>query len=160
MIARQIARPFRSNTFFHQRGLTLVEGVLALLLLASLIIGIATLYAVSGKEKRGGQLHNQAVKLAKQMAAEIRSNQDARSDFETSIGATCSEKYPAKNSIAHDVACWQEQVGSQLTNGSSRISLDTSTVPAEYVIVVNWSEPRTGTASYVMRVAKPNSAKK
>lgn len=151
--------PSRSHALSRQHGLTLVEGVLAVLLLASLTIGIATLYAVSTKEERGGQLHKKAVTLAQQVAAEIGSNQDAHSDFETRIGATCSEKYADKNVIAHDVACWQEQVATQLTNGSSRISLDTSKVPPEYVIVVSWSEPRTGTASYVLRVTKPNATK-
>jgi Tfp pilus assembly protein PilV len=147
MIASSI-RPFK---IAHQRGTSLIEGVLAVLLTASLVIGIATIYAGSEKTARGGRLHREAVELAEQMAKRIRSASDPRANFETRIGITCSG---TKDAIERTVACWQEQVATQLTNGSSGISLDTSTTPPEYIIVVNWAEPRTGTASYVMRVAR------
>jgi Tfp pilus assembly protein PilV len=136
----------------RQRGMSLIQGVLAVLLVASLVIGIATIYAGSENTARGGRLHRDAVELADRMAEQIRRG-DPHADFETRIGVTCSK---TKDAIEQAVACWQEQVATQLTNGSSGIALDTSTTPAEYVITVNWSEPRTGTASYVMRVAKPS----
>lgn len=149
-----------------QRGLTLVETIVALLLIASITIGIAAIYAQRQNIARGGRLHARAVELAQQMATSIGENGDGKTNFETTLGATCNlPSTPAggaagkkTNSAVNTVACWQDMVEQELTNGSANISLDRATVPAQYIIVVSWSEPRSGTASYVLRVT-PGSIK-
>jgi hypothetical protein len=110
-------------------------------------------------------LHARAVELAQQMAASIGENGDGKANFETTLGATCNLSSQARgatekntNHAVNAVACWQDMVEQDLTNGSANISLDRSTVPAQYIIVVSWSEPRNGTASYVLRVT-PGSIK-
>jgi Tfp pilus assembly protein PilV len=149
----------------QQSGVTLLDTIVALLLLASCTIGIAAIYAQRQNIARGGRLHEHAVKLAQQMATTIEENSDAATNFETTLGATCDEQ-PSKatrnskkktNHAVNIVACWQDSVEQDLTNGTANISLDRTSVPAQYVIIVSWSEPRSGTASYVMRVT-PGSA--
>jgi Tfp pilus assembly protein PilV len=163
---REYLMPTTQHTGKHQTGVTLLDTIVALLLLASCTIGIAAIYAERQNIARGGRLHEQAVKLAQQMATTIRENSDGSTSFETALGATCDAKsnQTSKSSSkkskpnANAVACWQDNVEQDLTNGTATISLDRSSVPAQYVIIVSWSEPRSGTASYVMRVT-PGSAK-
>jgi Tfp pilus assembly protein PilV len=162
--------PTTLHTRRHQTGLTLVETIVALLLIASCTIGIAAIYAQRQNIARGGRLHEHAVALAQQMATSIRDNNEGATNFETTLGATCnnqssrsSDSSKKKNNHAVNiVACWQDAVEQELTNGSANISLDRSSVPAQYIIVVSWSEPRSGTASYVLRVtpgaSKPEAA--
>lgn len=132
-------------------GITLVEVIMALLLAVSCVIGIAAIYAQRQNIARGGREHDRAAQLARQMAASIRDGGD-KDNFETALGASCNSKLSKSDPATNTVACWQDQVEQELTNGSARISLDRSAVPAQYVIVVSWSEPRSGTASYVLRV--------
>jgi len=154
----------------HQAGLTLVETIVGLLLIASCTIGIAAIYAQRQNIARGGRLHENAVALAQQMATAIHNSSDAATNFETTMGATCNNpssqssdsKRKQDNHAVNIVACWQDAVEQELTNGSANISLDRTSVPAQYVIIVSWSEPHSGTASYVLRVTpglgKPEAA--
>lgn len=144
-------------TDLHQRGLTLVETIVAILLIASGVIGIAAIYAQSQSIARGGRLHERAVELAQEIATRIRDDLDSKNNYETTLGATCNADISKADTAVNVVACWQDAVEQDLTNGSALISLDRNAVPAQYVIVVSWSEPRTGTASYVLRVT-PGSA--
>lgn len=140
-----------------QFGLTLVEIIVAVLLLGSLGIGIAAIYAQHDKAVRGGKLHARAVELAKEMANYMRVENNPNTSFETTIGVTCDPRADTHN-ITNLVACWQNRVESDLTNGSAYISLDRSSIPPQYVIAVSWSEPRFGTASYVLRVPSSSAA--
>ena len=167
---RNVSIPSTSHAPARHQGVTLVEVVVALLLVASCTIGIATIYAQRQNIARGGRLHEHAIELAQQLAATIRDNSDGKRNFETRLGNTCktppkesTDKLNAQlqangSSAANTVACWQDRVEQELTNGSATISLDRNTVPAQYIIVVSWSEPRSGTASYVLRVT-PGSGK-
>jgi Tfp pilus assembly protein PilV len=165
--------PPQSN---RQSGITLLDTIVALLLIASCTIGIAAIYAERQNIARGGRLHEHAVKLAQQMANAIRDNKDGSTNFETTLGATCDDtsnqnksnqkksdrsgkgSNKKNNRGVNVVACWQDSVEQDLTNGTANISLDRTSLPAQYVIIVSWSEPRSGTASYVLRVT-PGSGK-
>lgn len=144
--------PHLPNPLKRQRGLTLVEIIVAALIVGSCVIGIAAIYAQRQNIARGGRLHTRAVELAQQIATQIRLDGNIKHNFETALGATCNTKPNHPDNVTNAVACWQDAVEQELTNGSARISLDRNTLPAQYVIVVSWSEPRTGTASYVLRV--------
>lgn len=133
-------------------GITLIEVVTALLLLASAVIGVAAIYAQQQNIARGSREHELAITLAREIAAHIRTGNE-KDNYETALGVNCNSKLGKSNPSANLVACWQDKVQDELTDGSARISLDRSTVPPQYVIVVSWSEPRTGTASYVLRVS-------
>jgi len=140
----------------RQFGFTLVEAIVAVLLLSSCVIGIAAIYAQHDKAVRGGKLHAHAVQLATEMAGHMRAETDPKVSFETAIGTTCEpEPKQGKETTSNIVVCWQNRVESELTNGTAYITLDRSSIPPEYVIEVSWSEPRYGTASYVLRVPTP-----
>jgi type II secretory pathway pseudopilin PulG len=139
-----------------QSGLTLIESILAMLILAGCVFGVAALYTPQQSKAHRGYLHEQAVQLSLAIAEKIRS--DSKGNYETTLGASCDSKADGSALAKNIVACWQDEIEQKLTNGSGRISLDKTTLPAQYVIVVSWSEPRTGTASYVLRVTPAATA--
>lgn len=143
----------QQHSYRHQLGFTLVEAIVAVLLLGSCVIGIGAIYAQHDKTVRGGKLHAHAVELAKELAERMRVTPDPQASFETTIGTTCKPAAkPDKDTPSNIVACWQNRVETELTNGSTYITLDRNSVPPQYMIAVSWSEPRSGTATYLLRV--------
>jgi hypothetical protein len=122
--------------------------------MTSCVIGIAAIYAQRNHGLRGGKLHAIAAQLSDHMAALIRSEKGQNAVFETGLGHSCNVSQSLPD-IDNEVACWQDDVARDLSNGSARIVLDNSTVPAQYIITISWTDPRSGTASYVQRVTVP-----
>ena len=133
-------------------GLSLTDTILAALLLLSCMVGIAMVYVQSQNMMHGTRLHSRAINLAYEMALQIGNEKNLKQNYESTSGASCDKKSSLITKASNIVACWQEKAQQQLSNGSSEIYLDRSVRPAQYVIVVNWSEPSTGTASFVLRV--------
>jgi len=122
--------------------------------MASCFFGIAAIYAQHDHRPSGGGLHATAAELGEQMASIVRNEKDASTNFETGLGHTCNSAQAIPD-VDNEVACWQDDVARALSNGAARIVLDSSTVPAQYVITISWTDPRAGTASYVQRVIAP-----
>ena len=141
----------RNRIRIHHDGVTLVEALVGLLLIGICVTGIVSVYAQHDKSIRGGKLHARAAQLGATMATLIREAHEPTANFETGLGNAC-DVAELPTVIENVVACWQDQVGKELANGSARIVLDHSSVPPHYVIIISWAEPRTGTASYVLRV--------
>jgi type IV pilus assembly protein PilV len=136
-------------------GFTLVDTLVALLVLTMGFIGIASLYAERIRPGSGGRLHATAVELAQSIAVRIRANRDRDAIYENGMGVLCKRNFAAKKPearAANEVACWQDEIEKALPNGTGFITLDTTVVPPAYTITVNWSEPGARTASYVERV--------
>jgi len=140
------------------RKLTVGQTVMGLLSMALCVAGIGAIYAKHNDALRGGRLHATAAQLSNQMALMISDRKNAGATFETGLGHACNTAQSIPD-VENDVACWQDDVAHELSNGSARIVLDTSTVPAQYVITISWTDPRTGTASYVQRVTAASPAK-
>ena len=137
---------------------SLIEAIIGLVLMASCFFGIAAIYA-QRDHRIGGSLHATAAGLSDQMAAIIRNETDTAANFETGLGHTCNSAQSIPD-VDNEVACWQDDVARELSNGNARIVLDTSIVPPQYIITISWTDARTGTASYVQRVQAPNSKQK
>lgn len=149
-------RPF---THKHAYGFTIIEILVALLVVSAGIIGVAALYADRVHANTEAELHVHAVKLAEEMATRITANQAGRIGYLGTIGVICDKA--AKPKLAQDAAaieasCWQDEVEQELPSGLGSITRDTTTNPIAYVVAVSWSAPESGTASYVLRVPTPN----
>jgi type IV pilus modification protein PilV len=139
----------------HSRGFNIVEILVALLVMAVGVIGIAALYADQVHADPEAQLHARAADLAEKIAARIDATEDGRSGFASTVGIICNPA--SKPALAHDIAaqeaaCWQDEVESQLPSGLGTITRDLTTTPVAYVVAVSWSAPEAGAASYVIRV--------
>ena len=155
-------RPIQS-TRRASSGFSLVESLVALLVLSIGMLGIAALYVESLRSGRTALLRTQAVALAGDMADRIRANpagQLAYEDVVTSTGtiAACAPGGAGctpDNLAHHDKAVWLGTLEAALPGAVGTVDVDDSAgIPFTYTITVTWSEA--GDAAnpnqYVLRI--------
>jgi len=136
-------------------GFTLVEILVALLIIGIAIIGIAALYTDTTGNARESEPRLRAAELAEQIAARINANPAGRTGYASVVGVVCdrdAKPKRAEDSAAVEAACWHDEVAEQLPSGTGSVTRDTTTTPPTYVIAVSWSPQEGGAASYVIRV--------
>ncbi|HEX7080015.1 MAG TPA: type IV pilus modification protein PilV [Gammaproteobacteria bacterium] len=146
-----------------QRGFSLIEALVALVVLSVGMIGIAAMYGQGLAAGRTAQFRTQAVNLVADMADRIRVNRlglaayagagaDHDCDPQTGGPADCT---PA-DMAAHDVFVWKQQVQQLLPDGKTSIAVDTATVPPTYTISVSWDEVGQGTLTHTVTIQVPD----
>ena len=130
----------------RQRGFSLVEVLIALIIMSVGMLGIASLYVNSMSAGRTSMFRHHAVTLAGDVADRIRANPRAGVSYIVKPGANnncvaggvgCSEAEMAVN----DIFLWQQQAANTLPNGDVTIVLDNAVNPPTYTITVTWDEP-------------------
>jgi type IV pilus assembly protein PilV len=143
MIARRSM--FATRRALH--GFTIVEALVALVVLAVGMLGIASLYVTTLRASGSATSRMQAVNLAGDLGDRIRANRTARAAYagakadtlDTCIGAdeTCS----AAEMAAHDLAVWQAAIQAALPGAPvGTVVVDQTTTPTTYRIGVSWVE--------------------
>ena len=146
------AAPGRSPA--GQRGFTLVETLVSLLVLSVGMLGIAALHTRGLGAGRTAHYRNQAVNLVADMAERIRVNRlglgvyggaaaDNRCDPAAGGGVDCT---PAQMA-AHDLHLWDREVRDLLPDGEWRIQVDPGAAPPSYRLEVSWEEIGRGPGS-------------
>ncbi len=141
------------------RGFSMVEVLVALVVLGVGMLGIASLYVVTLRSSGSAISRMQAVNLASDLGDRIRANRmggdayaaAAAESSDTCVGSTavCSPTQMA----AHDLFVWQQQIAAALPGTpSGQVIIDDSTNPRTYRIIVSWSEPDEPPLSYEMRL--------
>jgi type IV pilus modification protein PilV len=139
----------------RMRGFNVVEALVALLVIAVGIVGVAALYSDQTHIPADARLPLLAEELAENMAQRILVTPEGRDGFATTVGVVCDRQKRIKtpqDRAALEAACWEAEVERLLPSGLGSIERDTSSNPASYVVAVSWSAPETGAASYVTRV--------
>ena len=130
----------------QHRGFSLIEVLIALIILSVGMLGIAGLYVQSMQAGRTSMFRHNAVTLAGDIADRIRSNPSAGAAYTAAAGAdnNCIDGgvncTPAQMA-AQDIQLWQEQADSSLPNGEVTVAFDNGVVPPSYQITVGWDEP-------------------
>ena len=133
------------------KGFSLVEVLIALIIMSVGMLGIAGLYVQSMQAGRTSMLRHHAVNLASDIADRIRANPTAGASYIASDGADnncvaqgvdCSIAQMA----AHDIFLWQDQAAEFLpamADGSEQVivAFDAAATPPTYTITVRWDEP-------------------
>lgn len=153
-----IAKQNNQTSGPRQQGFSLIEVLIALIIMSVGMLGIASLYVQSMQAGRTSLFRHNAVTLAGDVADRIRANPTAVAAYENAgvdynciaQGTNCSNTQMA----AQDVLLWELQADDTLPNGDVDITVDTTNNPALYTIVVSWEEPGE-TPSYTITTPVP-----
>lgn len=140
MEARSIRRAPRRGA-----GFSLVEVLIALIILSVGMLGIAGLYVHSMQAGRTSLFRHHAVMLAGDVADRIRANPRAGIAYEgvgannncVNGGVNCTPEQMAGN----DILLWNEQADATLPDGAVAVDFDDAVTPPSYEITVTWEEP-------------------
>jgi type IV pilus assembly protein PilV len=154
--AMNSAMTTRPSAMRHARGFTLVESLVALVVVSVGMLGIAGLYVTGIKSGRSALLRTQAVNLASDIADRIRSNRGglANYDMDTWAGAPAEQgcvnpaaAAPCTDALLaeDDLARWQAAVQAALPGRPLALAdvqfTDVAGAAADrYTISVTWHE--------------------
>lgn len=143
-----------------QRGFSLIEAMVSLVVLSVGMMGIAAMYGQGLAATRTAQLRTQAVNLVADMADRIRVNRlggaayaGAATDNDCGPGGVACT--PAEMA-AHDLFIWNTQVAQLLPNGDTDVTFNGATLPPSYTIQVSWDEVGQGTIQHQIVLQVPN----
>lgn len=134
-----------SKPTMKQSGFSLVEVLIALIIMSVGMLGIAGLYVQSMQAGRTSMFRHHAVTLAGDVADRIRANPRAGIAYAglgadnscVATGTDCNEAEMA----GHDIFVWDQQAVDSLPNGDVTVAFDDTVVPPLYTITVAWDEP-------------------
>lgn len=127
-------------------GFTLVEVMVALIVLSVGMIGVAALHGQALSASGTAIRRSQAINLASDIADRIRVNRTARLAYEAAaannncVGAGSVDCSPAQMA-ANDLFVWQADAAATLPGGQASVDVDTGTNPPTYTVTVSWDEP-------------------
>jgi type IV pilus assembly protein PilV len=135
----------QENLIKRVGGFTLVEVLIALIILSIGMLGIAGLYVHSMQAGRTSLFRHNAVTLAGDVADRIRANPRAAIAYSqaggnnncVNGGVDCTPAQMAAN----DIDLWDQQAADTLPNGTITVVFDNGPVPPTYEIKVEWDEP-------------------
>jgi type IV pilus assembly protein PilV len=140
------------------RGVSIVEALVALVVLSFAMLGIAAMYLESLRSNRTAQSRTLAVQLVNDLADRIRANRSGRGSYVVARGAVppaagkncASADCTPAQVAAYDLEQWYAAVKSGLPRGTdntdpqiqvSYTAGTTSADPDRYVVLAAWKEP-------------------
>ena len=130
-----------------QAGFTLVESMVALVVLSVGMIGVAALHGQGLGAGRSAQFRTIAINLTADMADRIRVNRLAGAAYAGApannncdpTGGPAVDCTPAQMA-AHDLFVWNQQVQNSLPGGQWVLAFNAGTNPPTYTISTQWDE--------------------
>lgn len=130
----------------YQTGITLIEVMIAVLVLSFGLIGMAALQARSIQTNQSAFYQSVAAALATEAIDLIRSNRDQRGEYTLNFGGTPSSATRG----GRDMAIWAQKLQQQLPNGQAQIQLVgppapvgwPNAAPRQIQIQIRWTDAR------------------
>lgn len=136
----------------RQRGISIVEALVALVVISVGMLGIAGLYLSSLQASRTAKLRAQAVLLVGSLADRIRANRESAASYSTAAyggepethdcdTATCSAEDLAEDDLARWIQDLRDSLpGGDAINGTVTVTDRVRPLSDNYVIRVTWRE--------------------
>jgi type IV pilus assembly protein PilV len=146
------------STLRRQRGISIVEALVALVVLSVGMLGIAVMYLESVRANRTALSRTLAVHLVNDMADRIRANRMALGNYDASFGTAptdpkqdCAKKdCTAADLAAYDLSKWYDAVVKALPEGPDGKTVPqvevkyksgaSSNDPARYTVTARWKD--------------------
>lgn len=138
----------------NSRGITLLEVLIALVILSIGLLGLAGLQTISLQFNTSAYYRTQATALAYGLADRMRSNRQAAldGDYDGGIANTppaCDPDAAPASTPAGDVAAWRNALACQLPQGTGAVESDDT----EFTITVQWDDRDTAVAVFEFTTA-------
>ncbi len=134
--------PAKHNRSHRQRGFSLIEVLIAMLVLAIGLLGMAQMQASGLRSTHGAYLRTQATLLAGDMLDSMRANMTvARAGgYDVAFGGALA----AGTTAGDDVIAWKANLAALLPNGDGQITSvapagATAANPSDVTVAVRWS---------------------
>lgn len=125
------------------RGFTLLEAMIAMLVLSIGLLGLAGLQASSARFGHDAYVRSLTTMIAGDIIDKIRMKTGKQNDqagrlsaiaafATTDPASTCN---PSLGTVANDLACWQNSISNQLPGGSGTI---TDNADGSFTVTVSW----------------------
>ena len=136
-----------------QRGFSMIEVLISLVLIAVTMLGQAGLQANALRFSKSGSLRMQAVFLSNEMAERMEGNKAGAIAGNYVIGSASSTvltsatdcmSAPCSSSVlaAYDHAAWTTRVSAVLPSATWQITQTTTGNPSTYSVVITWQDRR------------------
>lgn len=125
-----------------QSGFTLLEVLVAMLVLAIGLLGLAGLVTSAMRNNLSASHRTQATWMAYDIIDRIRANRAAMSSYVTAMGtaATCAAAPSATGTAAvQDIAAWKNQLACVLPAGNGSVSFPSA---GQARVVIRWDDSR------------------
>lgn len=126
-------------------GFTLIEVLIALIIMSVGMLGIAGLYVHSLQAGSTSLFRHNAVTLAGDIADRIRANPRAGPAYALAGGNNnCTDgtkDCTRAEMAAHDIFLWNQQAAATLPNGAVVIVFNNGVSPPTYQITMTWTQP-------------------
>jgi type IV pilus assembly protein PilV len=137
----------------RNNGFTLVEAMVALIVLSVGLLGIAALYVETLRANRTSLHRTQAVNVATDIADRMRSNRNPANAY--ACGTPCNPATGGNAIAIADLTDWVTRINTQLPGGTAAVAYTapTATTPAAYVVSIGWDEIGQATqATFQLRI--------
>jgi type IV pilus assembly protein PilV len=140
----------------RQAGMSLIEILIAIVIIAIALFGTASLQMSAMRMGQGGVFRSHAVFLAQDIAERMEANAAgaiagsyvvALTSTPPAVDTTCETTACAQAALAtYDIAQWANTVSAALPQSSWSITRTIAGTPSTYAIVVRWIDRRTKTS--------------
>jgi type IV pilus assembly protein PilV len=121
-------------------GFTLVETLIALLVLAVGLLGLAHLYVECLRSTHAALLRSRAVTLSADLAERIRANRDPADAYD--CGGSCGAGTGGNAVAIDDLQAWVTSITALLPDGDGAVTYTAAKAgtPHSYLVTVSWVE--------------------
>jgi len=105
-------------------GFSLVEVIIAIGVLAGLLLSVASMFILGGRQVKAGKTITEATTLAQDMMEEF--DRASFTSLYTTLGATATDstRTVASTTTGSPIAGWQTEIGRKLANGAATVTID------------------------------------